>query len=72
MALIDTFINRVDVYDGDDSQLEITCNAMKQKITKSLGKLSRSPKDRLAHPTGFEPMACRLGGGRSILLSYGC
>ena len=26
----------------------------------------------VAHPAGFEPTACRLGGGRSILLSYGC
>ena len=26
----------------------------------------------LAHPRGFEPPTCRLGGGRSILLSYGC
>ena len=28
--------------------------------------------DSLAHPRGFEPPTCRLGGGRSILLSYGC
>ena len=26
---------------------------------------------RLARLAGFEPTACRLGGGRSILLSYG-
>ena len=26
----------------------------------------------LAPTGGFEPLACRLGGGRSILLSYGC
>lgn len=25
----------------------------------------------LAPPAGFEPVACRLGGDRSILLSYG-
>lgn len=27
---------------------------------------------RLARLAGFEPTACRLGGGRSILLSYKC
>ena len=26
----------------------------------------------MAHPARFELTACRLGGGRSILLSYGC
>ena len=29
------------------------------------------PAEFLAFPRGFEPPACRLGGDRSILLSYG-
>ena len=26
----------------------------------------------VVHSTGLEPVACPLGGGRSIHLSYGC
>ena len=48
MALVDTFINRIDVFDGEDTRLEIYCNAIKQKIICSLGKLLRSPKEQLA------------------------
>ena len=41
-------------------------------VKKSLPALYPKLVGMVAHPAGFEPTACRLGGGRSILLSYGC
>ena len=38
------------MFDGEDSRLEIYCNAIKQKIICSLDKLSRSPKEQV---TGY-------------------
>ena len=60
MALIDKFVNRVDVFDGEDSRLEIYCNAMGQKMISSLGKLMSSPKEQLAPQVGLEPTTLRL------------
>ena len=48
MAVVDTLINKIYVFDGEDSRLEIYCHAIKQKIVCSLGKLTRSPKEQLA------------------------
>lgn len=43
-------------------------NDNKKRCKPSKNGLQRS---FLAPPAGFEPVACRLGGDRSILLSYG-
>ena len=41
-------------------------------ISKSLLAAIVPKSGDLAHPARFELTAYRLGGGRSILLSYGC
>ncbi len=38
---------------------------------KGLASFDANPLFCMAFPTGVEPVACPLGGDRSILLSYG-
>jgi len=53
-ALIDTFVNKIYLYDGDESHLDIYCNAQDTKITIPLGKPEGSPKGSLVRVTGLE------------------
>ena len=47
-------------------------NNLQTNKEKPLIYLSKSRTFSMAHLAGFEPTAFRLGGGRSILLSYRC
>ena len=47
--IIDTFINKIYLYDGDDARVEIYCNASDQGINVPLDKLDKgSSKGQLA------------------------
>ena len=71
-ALIDTFVSKIYLYDGDDARLEIYCNASEKSINISIGELEKSsPMDRLAPPARLERTTFRLGGGPSVLVRYG-
>ena len=71
-ALIDTFVNKIYLYDGDDARLEIYCNASEKSINISIGELNESsPMEHLAPPARLERTTFRLGGGPSIQVRYG-
>jgi DNA invertase Pin-like site-specific DNA recombinase len=40
-ALIDTFVNRIYLYDGEDARIEIFCNASNQKMVCPIGEPSK-------------------------------
>ena len=47
-ALVDTFINKIYVYDGDDARIEIYCHASEQKISCPIDEpLKGSPMGHL-------------------------
>ena len=61
-ALIDTFINRIYLYDGDDARAEIYCNASNQGMKVPISKLDNSSlMGGLARPMRFERTTFRVG-----------
>ena len=72
MALIDTFVNKIYMFDGEDARLEIYCHVSEKCINVPIGKPQKSsPMGRLARPEGFEPPTYRFVAWHSIQLSYG-
>ena len=71
-ALVDTFINRIYLYDGDDARAEIYCNASDQGMKVPISKLDNSSlMGGLARPMRLERTTYRVGVCHSIQLSYG-
>ena len=56
IALIDTLIDRIYLYDGDDARIEIHCAASEHKISCPISEHSGSFMGQLAPPTGIEPI----------------
>jgi hypothetical protein len=63
-ALIDTFVNSVYLYDGDNKdngRVEIVCNANNRNINRPLDRPAvGSPKGQLMDPKGLEPSTSTL------------
>ena len=71
-ALIDTFISRIYLYDGDDARVEIYCNASDKTINCPISEpLKSSSMEQLARPMRLERTTYRVGVCHSIQLSYG-
>ena len=78
-ALIDTFVSRIylydgddDVCDGDDARVEIYCNASENSLNMPIGEPAKgSPMAQLARPARLELTTLCLEGRCSIRLSYG-
>ena len=62
MVLIDIFVNKIYLYDGDDTRMEIFCNASNQGINIPIGEPDNSsPMGQLARLKGLEPPTLRTG-----------
>ena len=67
IALIDTFVNRIYVYDGEDARIEIHCNASDININCTINEpLKSSYMAQLAPSARIERATLRLGGECSI------
>ena len=58
-ALIDTFVNKIYLYNGDEGRIDIYYNVQDTKITIPLDKPEGSPKGILVPVAGLEPARCR-------------
>ena len=56
IALIDTLVDRIYLYDGDDARIEIYCTASEHKISCPITEPHGSVIGQLAPPTGIEPV----------------
>ena len=75
-ALIETFVNKIIPFDGDDPRVEIYCNASEKPLGAKLDKNNcakdeqskRSSLAQVAPSTRFELTTFRLGGEKSSYL----
>ena len=61
-ALIDTFVSKIYLYDGDDARVEIFCNASETKINCPINKPEKGLfMGQLVRTPGLEPGRLPIG-----------